>query len=303
MFGVYFGRHLMERGAITEEHYEGLLEATRNSKLKMGFLAVEEDMMTPEQAEEINRLQQQEDKRFGDLAIEMGYLTEENVSDLLDIQGDSYLLFVQTLIESGLMDMAQLQEYLADFRKENNLSVRELEDFKTGDVDRIIPILLKDGSMSKEVKDYICLTSRFLVRFIDRFFRMEKPERVNEYIADNIAYQTIRGDKEYFTAFCGSVEELDTIGWGFMSGLLPPGETISYDVLDVAGEYLNVNNGVYVTGLDKEGVTERSDFPVMRAVPTKITSTGEMYRVPLFIEGMLVDLIVCFGEGYSEEVL
>ena len=293
----------MERGAITEEHYEGLLEAARNSKLKMGFLAVEEGMMTVEQAEEINRLQQQEDKRFGDLAIEKGYLTEENVSDLLDIQGDSYLLFVQTLIESGLMGMDEIQEYLADFRKENNFSVRELEDFKTGDVDRIVPIIIKDNAMSKEVRDYICLTSRLLVRFIDRFFRMEKPERVNEYIADNIAYQTIHGDKQYFTAFCGSIEELDTIGWGFMSGLLPPGESISYDVLDVAGEYLNVNNGIYVTGLDKEGINERSDFPVMRDAPTKITSTGEMYRVPLFIEGMLVDLIVCFGEGFSEEVL
>ena len=293
----------MERGAITEEHYEGLLEAARNSKLKMGFLAVEEGMMTVEQAEEINRLQQQEDKRFGDLAIEKGYLTEENVSDLLDIQGDSYLLFVQTLIESGLMGMDEIQEYLADFRKENNFSVRELEDFKTGDVDRIVPIIIKDNAMSKEVRDYICLTSRLLVRFIDRFFRMEKPERVNEYIADNIAYQTIHGDKQYLTAFCGSIEELDTIGWGFMSGLLPPGESISYDVLDVAGEYLNVNNGIFVTGLDKEGINERSDFPVMRDAPTKIISTGEMYRVPLFIEGMLVDLIVCFGEGFSEALL
>ncbi len=303
MFGVYFGRYLMEIGVIQPDQYEGLLEATRNSKLMMGFLAVEEGLMSEEQAAEINRIQQLEDKRFGDIAIEKGYLTEENVSDLLDKQGDSYLLFVQAIIESGLLDMAGIQDYLAKFRKDKGLTAAELEDVKSGDCDRIIPLFMKNVEVPDRVRDYIELTARNLVRFIDRFFRMENVEKVDLQVSDCIAYQTIHGDKDYLTAFCGNLDELDTISWGFMSGLLGPGESISYEVLDVVAEYLNVNNGVFVTKLDCVGVEERSDYPVYYYDPSKITSTMDMFRVPLFISNMQVDLIICCGKGWTVEML
>ena len=69
MFGIYFGKYLMDQGIITGKQYSDLVENTKNSKVQMGLLAIETGLMTEEQTKEVNLLQQQEDKRFGDIAV------------------------------------------------------------------------------------------------------------------------------------------------------------------------------------------------------------------------------------------
>ena len=97
MFGIYFGKYLQDKEVITAEQYQELLEEIKSTRLRLGLLAVVNEMMTEAQAEEVNQLQQVQDRRFGDSAVDKGYLTEEQVSSLLKMQGDQYLLFVQAL--------------------------------------------------------------------------------------------------------------------------------------------------------------------------------------------------------------
>lgn len=299
MFGVYFGKYLMDEGIIPEEYYYGLIEATKNSKVKMGLLAVEMGLMTEEQAAEVNMLQQQQDKRFGDIAIEKGYLTADDVADLLDGQGDSYLLYVQAVIESGLMDLDGLKEYLQAYRKAKHLSYADLEAIKSGDVDRIVPVFIKDGSVPMQVKEYVYLTSRNIVRFIDRFFRMERVEKLTEYKADCMAIQTLHGDSNYLTAFCGSKEGIKALADGFVSNISEDTKDFSYDALDVACELLNVNNGLYIMALSNNNIDEVTDSPIMKSESARITAVGDIYRVPLYIEGRPVDLIISFNGGWQ----
>lgn len=299
MFGVYFGKYLMDEGIIPEEYYYGLIEATKNSKVKMGILAVEAGLMTEEQAAEVNLLQQQQDKKFGDIAIEKGYLTEDDVADLLDGQGDAYLLYVQAVIESGLMDLDGLKEHLQAYRKAKHLSHADLEAIKSGDVDRIVPVFIKDGSVPMQVKEYVYLTSRNIVRFIDRFFRMERVEKVTEYEADCMAIQTLHGDSDYLTAFCGSKEGIKALADGFVSNISEDTKDFSYDALDVACELLNVNNGLYIMALSNNNIDEVTDSPIMKSESARITAVGDIYRVPLYIEGRPVDLIISFNGGWQ----
>ncbi len=299
MFGVYFGKYLMDEGIIPEEGYYGLLEATRNSKVKMGLLAVESGLMTEEQVAEVNMLQQQQDMRFGDIAVEKGYLTEDDVADLLDGQGDSYLLFIQAMVESGLMDLDDIKTHLQAYRRAKHLSPMDLEAIKSGDVDRIVPVFMKDNSIPMQVKEYVYLTSRNIVRFVDRFFRMEKLEALTEYEAECIVAQSLHGDSSYLTAFCGSKEGIKAIADGFVEGMAGMDQSFNYEALDVATEFLNVNNGLYVTGLSSNNINEVSDSPIIKNEKTKITAVGDFYRIPLFIEGIPVDLIVCFNDGWG----
>ena len=101
MFGIYFGKYLQDKGILTEQQYQEMLQEMKNARLKLGLLAIVNGIMTEEQAEEVNQLQQMQDRRFGDIAVEKGYMTEEQVSSLLKMQGDQYLLCVQTLTEHG----------------------------------------------------------------------------------------------------------------------------------------------------------------------------------------------------------
>ncbi|MDD6071173.1 MAG: hypothetical protein PUC12_10240 [Clostridiales bacterium] len=48
MFGIYFGRYLVSKGILTVDQYNEILADSKSAKVKMGFLAVEEGVMTSE---------------------------------------------------------------------------------------------------------------------------------------------------------------------------------------------------------------------------------------------------------------
>ena len=95
MFGLYFTHYLMEKNKISQSQFEGILQQLQQSRIKLGFIAVTERLLSKKQADEINDLQRKIDQRFGDIAIEKGYLLKEEVTYLLNQQNNSYLLFLQ----------------------------------------------------------------------------------------------------------------------------------------------------------------------------------------------------------------
>ena len=300
MFGIYFGKYLMDKGIISRRQYNELVDNTKNSKVQMGLLAIETGLMTEEQTREVNLLQQQQDKRFGDIAVEKGYLTEMDVSDLLDRQGDSYLLFIQALLENNLLTMDKIREELIAYRKEKNLSALDLEAIKTGDADRIIPIFVKNDDIPSYIRDYILLTSRNIVRFVDRFFRMEKLEKITEYDAVLSATQHIVGDYRFYTVLCGEEEGIAKVARGFAStSFTSDSASEVIDTLDAANEFLNCNNGLFVTGLSENGVNTILESPIMKKNHTILHANEHMYKVPLFIEDEPVNLIVCYDENFG----
>lgn len=72
MFGIYFGEYLRRKGVLSEEQYTQLVKEIKSARLRMGLLAVVNEMMTEAQAEEVNMLQQMQDRRFGDIAVDKG---------------------------------------------------------------------------------------------------------------------------------------------------------------------------------------------------------------------------------------
>ncbi len=297
MFGIYFGRYLIDQGIISEKQYNDLLDNTKNSKVQMGLLAVETGLMTEQQTKEVNMLQQQEDKRFGDIAIEKGYLTEDDVTDLLDRQGDTYLLYIQALLENNILTMDQIRSEIINFRRAKGLSTLDLEAIKTGDVDRIIPIFVKDESLPDYIKEYILLTSRNIVRFVDRFFRMDKIGKITQYNAELCATQHIVGGYSFYTALCGDENGISKVAKGFASTAFPVdsiGEEI--DALDAANEFMNCNNGLFATVLSDNNINVVVESPVMKRNHTIIHANENMYKVPLFVEDYQLDLIICFED-------
>lgn len=296
MFGVYFGKYLVDVGIISEEVYAGLLESTRNDKVKMGLLAVDLGLMTEEQAQEVNQLQQQLDKRFGDIAIEKGYLTEDDVYDLLDKQGDAYLLFVQAVLESGIMDFEDIKKELGNYRRSEHLTLSDIEAIKTGDVDRIVPVFMKDTGMPEFIKQYVSLTARNIVRFIDRFFIMERIEKTDDFELPCAVMQTIHADTDMTIIIGGLKEDLAIGSDNFVMNVTGRND-MEYDPLDVAGEFLNVNDGLYVSSVLCERTDVKVDSPVIKADGVRIRTDKEMYVVPLLIDERPIEFIICTGDA------
>lgn len=305
MFGIYFGRYLVSKGILTLDQYNEIISDSRSAKVKMGFLAVEEGVMTIEQADEVNMLQQTHDRRFGDIAIEKGYLTEDQVAGLLKKQGDEYLLFVQALVDRDILSLESIQKEIIAYKRSNRFTALDIEAIKSGDIDRIVPVFTRDDSIQPLVKDYVALTARNLVRFIDSRFQMEQIERIDTYESAYMATQELDGDYRLLTGFCGDQEGLKLIGECFIKREYAELNLEEMDILDVldildaACEFLNCNNGLYATRVSHEDVDLDMCPPEMRDSQSKIQSDGNMYRVTFYIKGKKVDLIICIQSKWK----
>ena len=163
MISNIIGRYLLSKGRITSEQLFSLLIEKKRIRVKMGLIAVAEGFMTQTQAELVYDYQSVVDKKFGEIAVEKGYLTEWEVESLLDKQGDAYLAFAQALSNQHLMNVEQLEECMRQFQKEYHLTLPDMEDLKSNDADRILPICMPAGCVSGGENHYLHMAGTCLL--------------------------------------------------------------------------------------------------------------------------------------------
>jgi hypothetical protein len=298
MFEVYFGKFLQQEGVLTEAEYQNLMEKSRTARLKLGPLAVLEGYMTESQAEEVNAIQAMKDIRFGDIAIEKGYLTKEKLEALLKKQGDSYLLTIQTLMDMKGLSQEELQGELQKFKKAEGYTAYEMEALKSADIDRIIPIFTKDSSCPVLIQDYIALIARNFIRFIDNKVRFERMERINQYHADYMSAQELAGQNGLLIALCGNKADQGIVRMASLY-IKEELEKADEDVLDAACEFINVSNGLFATKLSIEDIEMNMEPPIMKETPVMLSTDGVMYKMPIYVAGERLDLVICMESRWS----
>lgn len=296
MFGVYFGKYLQDIGVLTKEQYLEIIETNKFARVKMGLLAINEGLMTEEQAEKVNRMQAAEDARFGDIAVRQGYLSDDQVSGLLKKQGDSYLLFIQALIERQILTLEDIQKYINQYKKSERFTSLDLDAIKSSDVDKIIQVFIRDITMPPVIKDYIALMARNLIRFVDTKVRFEKIENINEYAAKYGSSQDICGDYDLFIGICSDGNGIKIIGEKFAREEF---ETIDEDVLDSTCEFINTCNGLFASKLSQEDIEVDMLPPNMYPDAITIRSEGIMYRLPCFVHGERADIVICMESKWN----
>ncbi len=290
MFGIYFGKYLQDKEVITAEQYQELLEEIKSTRLRLGLLAVVNEMMTEAQAEEVNQLQQVQDRRFGDIAVDKGYLTEEQVSSLLKMQGDQYLLFVQALIDHGYLTLEGVQKELKGYKRDERLSALDLDAIKSGDLDNIAPVFMKESSIPPLIKDYIALTARNILRFIDPALRMGQAKRINSYVAPYMASQEMEGEFNVFVGLSGEKEAVLEAASIFGREEF---REVDEDSLDAVSEFINCNNGLYASKQSEEDIQLELLPPIMYTKEMKIQTDGPMYVIPFYISDHKLEMVIC----------
>ncbi|MDF2539198.1 MAG: hypothetical protein K0S76_2219 [Herbinix sp.] len=293
MFGQYFGNYLIEKNKISQTEFEDVMMQQQISRLKLGFIAVAEKLLTTKQAEEINDIQKKLDRRFGDIAVEKGYLLTEEVTYLLNMQGSSYLKFVQALTENNILSIEEIENCLEDFKKDNEFSDSDLDALKTGDIDRIISVFVDvDIPLTGEC---ISLALRNVVRFINNNIRLKKAYTVKEYSFGNIAYQQVIGDHQIFCGIAGNENALLSIASPFAKETF---QKLDEDAFDSVCEFINCTNGLYASKLSLEDIQIDMTPPLYDTGKT-LVSNGEIYVVPIIIEGEQADLLVVVNNQFG----
>ncbi len=278
MVEYILGNYLVETGKISKDQMDVVLGKQDTVRVKLGLIAVSEGMMTLEQAEEVNLLQAVKDMRFGDIAVEKEYLTEEQVGKLLKKQGNTYLMFVQTLIDEKLVTMDEMEEVLENFKKENSFGNAEMEALKSDDADRIIPLLLPEDA--KKYQDVISTVIRTMIRLIDRHIYVDKAAMVEGFPTEGQVRQQLAGEDGLVD--CLAEQDGALLQVASIYGREEFAE-LDADALDAAGEFLNCVNGLYASGLSREG-------RFLELMPPEYTAKedGEetiVCRIPIFIKG------------------
>ncbi len=243
------GSFLLESGRVTKQQLFHLIKKQDDTRVKLGLIAVEEGMMTLDQTNEVNILQSAMDQMFGDIAVAKGYLTDDQVDYLVKKQGNPYLTFIQTLVDEDIIEMTDLDGVIAEFAAANGFSDEQLADFKSGDVNRLVPIFLPDEC--SKYSPIIGTVIRTLIRLVNRNTYIGKAEIVEEFPYENQVNQGLIWEEGLIDGFCegeGGLLELCSV---FAHEDF---KELDEDSLDAAGELLNCANGLYVSSLSRRGI-------------------------------------------------
>lgn len=294
MFDRIFANYLVSTGRLTDKNLGEIYSSQEQKRVRLGVIAVSEKLMSVEQVEEINQLQAIYDKRFGDIAVEKGYLTDEQVSRLLVLQGNGFLAFMQAVTDSGVMSMADFNAALDEYQKENSFTLANMEDLKSCDNDRIIPIFVFD---QPEMVQKLCgMMVRTIARLVDYHVYIKKPTVSDSVDFPAICLQELKGEYRIVTSLSGDLDGsmIETaIGFAGSENVV-----CEEDCLDALCELINCVNGLLATEMSSRDVEIDMDAPFAQGTPGSIKS-GTILTLPIIIYGKQLNLNVILDQDYT----
>lgn len=296
MFSQIFGRYLVGKNLISAGKLDKALEYQQKVRVKMGLIAVSEKLLTEEEAEKINKRQAGEDKRFGDIAVEQGYLTENQVERLLKLQGNPYLVFVQSMTENGIMTLEEIEKAMELYRKETGFTASDIEDLKSGDADRIVPLFIR--SDDERAQELAGVAIRTVIRLIDSRIAIGPSEEVENYEFKDIALQDVKGDYNITLGLSGEENSLLAIASAFAKEEFTKMDLYAFDSVC---EFINCVNGLYASALSVEGVSVDM-VPPMFYQQGRIKVDGKALVIPLYIKSSKIEVFIAMDTNLSVSV-
>lgn len=294
MFDRIFANYLVETGKLSEQNVEVIFSTKEERHARLGVIAVSERVITVEQAEEINQLQAIYDKRFGDIAVDNGYLTIEQVERLLDLQGNAFLTFVQAIIDHGCLTMDEINESLESYQKKNALTLSDMENLKSCEIERIVPIFFY--KQPELLIDLGGVLLRSIYRLVDYRVYIKKPYAATEVPYTFLGMQELFGEHSILNAILGDMDALKQTAIGFAGAEYINNEE---DTLDALCELINCVNGMFATQKSHEGMDLDMKVPEYRMESGTIKGHS-LLCVPVIIFDKEVIIILSLDNEFSK---
>ncbi len=293
MFEQFFGNYLVGRGKLSKEELNRVIQKQKETRAKLGLIAVAEKLLTAQEAEEVNEIQGRLDRRFGDIAVDKGFLTAKQVEHLLNLQGNPYLCFVQSITEAGFMTVEEVEAELANYQEENGFTMTDMEALKSGDVDRIAPLFIPDWHVL--YFEYITLTFRMISRILHIPFYFGKVRKQTEYEIECMGVQELKGAHDLFAGLSGKNNNLLVIAENFAREKF---EGVNDDAFDAVCEFINCINGMFASNLSGRNIDLEICVPCWYQNRI-LSSKNQFYVVPLYFDDKEVDLVVAIDIAYD----
>jgi hypothetical protein len=294
MFAQYFGQYLLNRGLVSANELDRAMTAQKDTRVKLGVLAINHGFMSDIQVEAVHQAQTKIDKKFGEIAIELGYVTEEQITTLLNSQQNAHLALGQALIDQQILTYSTFSEALSQYKEAYSLSDEQFESITNGSIDTLLEVVLQQSNIPAKgrLADYIRLFAKNVIRFIDSDIRMEVSSSKDFSAYEWAAYQPlVQSDRSSsrMTALGGSEASFLQFASLYAQEVVDePGEMMEASV----GEFLNLHNGIYLVNLSNEGtelelepqiVCPGSDFSTSSPIKALIHIHSQRFSIDLLI--------------------
>jgi len=286
MVEYILGNYMISKDIMSKEQLDRVCEKQDKIRVKLGLIAVSEEYISINQAEEINREQAVCDKRFGDIAVENGYITPAQLDRILKLQGNTYLIFVQALVDEGIVNIKDMENILEQFRQENGYGNSEMELLKSDDVEKIIPLFLP--AKAEEVEEIISIAVKTILRCIDRHVYTERAFFVDRLSTENMVMQNLEGGVTMTTAFLEDSGAMVSLAGTYAREEFT---ALDEDALDAAAEFLNCINGLYTAALGNKSINADLIPPEYGSAEWEIDE-GMICKIPLWIRNKKMYFVV-----------
>lgn len=263
MFTQFFGNYLLNQKLVTTEQLMEGLQENKNTRLKLGVLAINAGYMTASQVDEVHTQQTHIDKRFGDIAVDMGFLTSEQVDELLNTQKVGYLLLGQALVDKGYLTNSQFETSIRDYKEYYQIMETDISnqtDQKA--IEMVQSFFSSSQNNSKFYFEYIALLLKSFIRFIgDDFILLQPKQSVAASSTLNIM-QPILGE---FSSKTTILFPDENVLLSFANAYA--NESFSLDDREYleasAADFLNLHNGLFTVNISNDyNVELRLEPPV-----------------------------------------
>ena len=294
MFTNLFGNYLIRKGVIDTEQLKQIKTSQARTRAKLGLIAQAEKLITKEQADAINEKQATLDCRFGDIAVEMELMTRDQLKRLLGMQSSPYITFTQAVSDLGLMSVEEVDKNLSDYQKEMGYTSMDMDAIKSGDIDRIMPLLLPE-ELPWGAAEHVVAAIRTINRLVCDDIYVKSSVISKSYDAAGYAMQNIHGDFESSTAIAGEEEGMLAVASGFAKEEF---KKLDEEALDSVAEFVNIIDGLFATAISLDQVDVSLSPPEMSAKEANLRS-DMICVVSMELCEKPVDLLISVGSQFT----
>lgn len=279
MLNRLFGNYLVEKQKITQEQLDDLLPIQQNAKAGIETIAVINKLMAPTLAQKILSKIDKETQHFGEAAVEAGYLTDEKLEEISSYQSNTFMIFMQGLIDKGLLSLDQINPLLNEFQTLGNFSDAQMSALIYDDLEQCVNIFvpLKSAPL-KELALTLVRTTR---RLIDSDMYLDKAYTARSLQLDKYASQMIIGDMHIKVYMSAPDNGLLAIANHFTGDTY---ENVDPDALDNVGEFINCINGQFATNMSYEDISVDMNSPEY-SMDGPFISNEKLYVIPIHANG------------------
>ena len=293
MYAQFFGSYLLNNKIVTPDQLSEAISKLKESRMKLGTLAMHQGLMTANEVDEICYIQSREDKRFGEIAIERDYLTDEQVEELLHAQNPDYLLLGQNLVDMGLISNEQLQDLLLDYQNDTEIYDMDLEN--QAHFDQLVKkfLIVSEDNLDEYAKSYLKLLFNDFVRFIGEDFTPMAPVPATEYPVNYCVKQVINGDLNATTYI--DMPKETAIEFASRYASMDFDEFNEYVKASVE-DFLNLHNGLYGVNISNQNSVELALEPPTSVDEDIIELDDDSYVIPFIYPFGTLHLIINFSK-------